>query len=62
MVDGESVPVLPGDPDGVDFDDVFGALKTIGFDGFVTHMSGPHPDMDNRSVCEAFVERLRPLL
>ena len=62
LVAGKNVPVLPGDPDGVDFDDVFGALKAIGFDGFVTHMSGPYPDMDNRSVCEAFVERLRPLL
>ncbi len=62
MADGENLPVLPGDPDGVDFGDVFGALKSIGFDGFVTHMSGPYPDMDNRAVCEAFVERLRPLL
>ena len=57
-----SVPVLPGDPDGVDFDEVFGALKGIGFDGFVTHMSGAYPDMDNETVCGAYVRKLRSVM
>ena len=53
---------LPGDPDGVDFEDVFGALKKIGYDRFVTHISGRYPDLDNRTVCQAYVEKLRPLM
>lgn len=59
---GNSIPVLPGDPDGVDFEEVFGAIKEIGLDGFVTHMSSNYPDMDNETVCRAYVERLRPLM
>ncbi len=59
---GNSVPVLPGDPDGVDFEEVFGAIRETGFDGFVTLMSGSYPDMDNETVCRAYVERLRPLM
>lgn len=56
------IPCLPGDAEGVDFEDVFGTLKEIGFDGFVTHMSGRYPDMRNEDVCRAYVEALRPLM
>jgi sugar phosphate isomerase/epimerase len=59
---GNSVPVLPGDPDGVDFEELFGAIVKTDFDGFVTHMSGSYPDMGNRAVCQAYVERLQPLM
>ncbi len=62
MVGGQMVACLPGDPDGVDFEDVFGALKKIGYDRFVTHISGRYPDLDNRTVCQAYVEKLRPLM
>ena len=61
-VSAGETPCLPGDPGGVDFESLFGAMKEIGFDGFVTHMSGSYPDMDNRAVCQAYVERLRPLM
>lgn len=61
-VDGQSVPVLPGDPDGVDFGVLFEALHGIGFDGFVTHMSGAYPGMENEAVCRAYVETLRSVM
>jgi len=60
--DGQSVAVLPGDPGGVDFREVFDAAREIGFDGFVTHMSGRYPDLDNGSVCNAYVAAIRPLI
>ena len=62
LTDKGSAPCLPGDPEGVDLDDVFGALKESDFDGFVTHISGAYPDMDNRSMCEHYVNYLRPLM
>jgi len=60
--EGKSVAVLPGDSDGVDFEDVFEAVRNIGFDGYVTHMSGSYPDLDNETVCKAYVKALRPLI
>lgn len=62
LTDGGPVACLPGDPEGVDLNDVFGALKETGFDGFVTHISGAYPDLDNRSMCEHYVKYLRPLM
>lgn len=59
---GQSVPVMPGDPEGVDFEEVFGANGGIGFDGFVTHMSGAYPGVDNETVCRAYVEKLRTVM
>jgi len=56
------IPCLPGDEEGVDFEDVFSALKEIGYDGSVTHMSGRYPDMEPEAVCKAYVEALRPLM
>lgn len=58
----KSIACLPGDPRGVDFNDLFGALKEIGFDGFVTHISARYPDIDNIEVCRAYVNILRPLM
>ena len=62
LEDDGFVSCLPGDPDGVDFEDVFGALKDIGYDGAVTHMSGSHPGMDNGELCRLYVQALRPLM
>ena len=62
LTDTGSVPCLPGDPEGVDLDDVFGALQEVGFDGFVTHISGAYPDVDNRTLCETYLKYLRPLM
>ncbi|MDA0748787.1 MAG: sugar phosphate isomerase/epimerase [bacterium] len=60
--DGKPVAVLPGDPLGVDFEEVFGALGEIGFDGFVTHMSGAYPGLENEAVCRAYVTALKPFM
>jgi sugar phosphate isomerase/epimerase len=62
LTDSDSVACLPGDPEGVDLGDVFGALKEIGFDGSVTHISGAYPDLDNRTMCDHYVKYLRPLM
>ena len=62
LTDSGSIPCLPGDSEGVDLDDVFSALKETGFDGFVTHISGVYPDLDNRSMSEHYVNYLRPLM
>ena len=62
LTDGGFEPCFPGDPEGVDFEDVFDGLKTVGFDGFVTHISGAYPDVDNRTLCERYVACLRPLM
>lgn len=62
LADDDFVPCLPGDPDGVDLDDVFGALQEVGFDDFVTHISGAYPDVDNRTLCETYLKYLRPLM
>ena len=56
------IPCLPDDPKGVDFDDVFAALREISFDGFITHISGAYPNMDNRTLCENYLKYLRPLM
>ena len=56
------IPCLPGDPEGVDFEDVFSSLKEIGYDGFVTHISGRYPDVEPEAVCRAYVDTLRPLM
>jgi sugar phosphate isomerase/epimerase len=56
------IPCLPGDPQGVNFEDLFAALKEIGFNGFVTHISVRYPDVDNLEVCRAFLKYLRPLM
>ncbi len=61
-VAGESVPVMPGDAGGVDFEEVFGAIKATGFDGFVTHMSGAYPGVENETVCRAYVQKLRSVM
>ena len=46
----------------MDFEEVFGAICGIGFDGFVTHMSGAYPGVDNETVCRAYVEKLRQVM
>jgi sugar phosphate isomerase/epimerase len=56
------IACLPGDPEGVDFADLFGALNEIGFDGFVTHISARYPDMENVEVCRAYIKSLQPLM
>ena len=56
------IPCLPGDPRGVDFEELFAVLKEIGFDGFVTHISVRYPDLNNLEVCRAFLKYLRPLM
>jgi sugar phosphate isomerase/epimerase len=61
-LDGNSVAVLPGDAGGVNFEEVIEAAREIGFDGYITHMSGSYPDLDNTTVCKAYVEALRPLM
>ncbi len=55
-------PCLPGDSEGVDLQGVFGALKEIGFDGFVTFMAGPFLSMENRVLCELYNRELRKLM
>jgi sugar phosphate isomerase/epimerase len=62
LIDSGSAPCLPGDPEGVDLHDVFGALKEVGFKGFVTHISGAYPNLDNRAMCDHYVKYLRPLM
>ena len=56
------IPCLPGDPEGVDFGDLFGALTEIGFDGFVTQISVRYPGMENLEVCRAYIKSLRPFV
>ncbi len=56
------VPCLPGDPGGVDFEDLFAALREIGFQGFVTHISARFPGFENLEVCRAYLRKLRPLM
>lgn len=58
----EVIPCLPGDPKGVDFEELFAALKEIGFNGFVTHISVRYPGVDNLEVCRTFLKYLRPLM
>ena len=60
--EGSSVAVLPGDPEGVNFGEIFDVAREIGFDGFVTHMSGSYPDLDNLTVCKSYVAALRSLM
>jgi len=55
-------PCLPGDPGGVDVQNGFGALKEIGFDGFVTFMAGQFPGMENKALCELYHRELRKLM
>lgn len=62
-MDGDkTVNLLPGDTSGVDFPDVFNALKESGWDGFVTHMAPRHPDVDDETLCRQYVEVLRPFM
>jgi sugar phosphate isomerase/epimerase len=45
---------LPGDPEGMPFPEIFGALREIGFDGFATVMCDAAPDTDPRDVARRY--------
>jgi sugar phosphate isomerase/epimerase len=55
-------PCLPDDPRGVDLPGVFGALREIGYDGFVTVMAGGYPGMAHREHFERYHRVLRALM
>lgn len=52
---------LPDDPEGVDFDLVFAALKAVGYRGFATLIEPISPVMDNVKLAEAYYRKLKPL-
>ncbi len=52
---------LPGDPDGVDFERVFSALKAVGYRGYATLIEPISPTMESMALAELYIEKLRPL-
>lgn len=53
------IRALPGDPEAVDFQAVFNALKAIRFDGFATVMTDTIPGMDGRDLAKRYYEYLK---
>lgn len=53
---------LPGDPEATDFPSMFQALKTIGFQSFVTVMTDAIPGMDSRDLSKRYQEYLSGLI
>jgi sugar phosphate isomerase/epimerase len=53
---------LPGDPEGMDFPKIFGALREVGFDGFATVMPDVAPDMDQREVARRYLAACRQFM
>jgi sugar phosphate isomerase/epimerase len=53
---------LPGDPDGLDFPAIFGALKEVGFDGFATVMCDTPPGMEGTELAKKYYSCLKSLL
>jgi len=51
----------PDDPEGVNFDKAFGALKAVGYSGYATLIEPISPVMDNLEMAAAYYRKLRPL-
>ncbi len=51
----------PDDPEGVNFDKVFGALKAVGYNGYATLIEPISPVMDNLEMAAAYYDKLNPL-
>ena len=48
------VRALPGDPEGTDFQKIFGVLREVGFGGFATVMADVAPGMDRCEVARRY--------
>ncbi len=55
------VRCLPNDPEGVNFDKVFAALKAVGYSGYATLIEPISPVMDNLESAAAYYKKFKPL-
>ena len=55
------VRAFPGDPDGIDFAEVFQALHEIGFDGYATVMADAAPGADRTVLARDYLNMCRSL-
>lgn len=55
------VRAWPGDPDGIDFAEVFGALRKIQFNGFATVIADALPDEDRAAIARGYLAFCRSL-